>query len=294
MTKPLDDRVSEIVSQSGYPLEYKVATMLEGIVTDIQTHTSFIDVETEKEREIDIKAFIECEVLPETTIHLIIECKNIPGNLWVFKKLPFYFMPTSAIKKMTDLTFLNRYDQYFSKVLEDKTKTLNFCKNINVYNDYLESILDENKSNKKTDNLFEANIKLIKSAFYEMNDLKIMHEEIYDDYKENYESLSLYVNRTKGLISIIIPIIFFSGYMYEAYYDEDDKLITKPIEKAKLITGVHNKKYPGRYCVEVISEKYIDKYCDELLNDLNYIVTLIKKHYNEDYLLQLKSLLNLK
>ena len=97
------DRLKELIRQSGFPLQIEVASFLDSVrvpmkLQDMQVSTSayYLDKDTKKGRELDIKALIPIKYKGKVKgksfdkigafLRLLIQCKRIPGNVWMFFK----------------------------------------------------------------------------------------------------------------------------------------------------------------------------------------------------------------
>jgi hypothetical protein len=89
------DHLKELIRRSGLPLELEIAGFLSRKKQwTVSTKPSYLDKDVHAGRSIDILAdyAIWEDIQPDTCFHhveLLIECKKIPGNAWVFVKPSF-------------------------------------------------------------------------------------------------------------------------------------------------------------------------------------------------------------
>ena len=224
------DYLKELILRSGFPLEIEITSFLTekcklidykymGIETDILTCAYYLDKDEGKGRELDIKARVpistEIKKSPMIYLNLLIQCKNIPGNAWVFFKSPHRIKPHSAeyccgvTSVLNVLKWLPRLDFEFKFLLDKRFEGL---PTTTVFDEY---ILDKNTSNNQKDNLFDAVISLAKATSYEV-------ELANRSYKKDIEKLCVEETDAEdlalllGYAEIFYPIVIFSGKMYVA------------------------------------------------------------------------------
>jgi hypothetical protein len=88
------DHLKELILNSGLPLEIEIVSYLanrSSLMSDldeISTSTHYLDKDEGKGRELDINMKIgvssEKKTSPMVFLNLLIECKKILGNAWIF------------------------------------------------------------------------------------------------------------------------------------------------------------------------------------------------------------------
>jgi hypothetical protein len=85
------DFIKKELKKKGYPLEHFVQGILDSKEWYVQPNAYFLDKDTQKGREIDIMAEYECSEFSTWTSffpRLLVECKKMLGNAWVFFSTP--------------------------------------------------------------------------------------------------------------------------------------------------------------------------------------------------------------
>ncbi|GAA2415700.1 hypothetical protein GCM10010191_27530 [Actinomadura vinacea] len=91
-----EDRIRKWLQEQGYPLELQVAEILRTVATGWSHWRSYIDPNTDKEREIDIMGYFDDEPL---SVHLVFECKHSGDKPWIlFSTDQTYTDPQSLLR----------------------------------------------------------------------------------------------------------------------------------------------------------------------------------------------------
>ena len=110
--------ISEL-KKKGYPLENYVQSLLSGKEWHVQPNAYFLDKDTVKGRELDIRAefadFKICNNNVDFLVYLLVQCKKIPSNAWVFFSVPHkeyvFGMPkVSHIRKLLNVSSYEIFD----------------------------------------------------------------------------------------------------------------------------------------------------------------------------------------
>jgi len=281
------EKIRDLTLRSGYILENEICTYLNNVmkVDWLVSHYPFVDIDTGKDRELDIYARYECEdeegALP-LSFTFLIECKMIPGNVLVLRRLPSFWKGESEypiLNFYTILEVIGMKDFEIYKKLSDKENNIHFFDSKNYYNDFQEYVINKKLSNRRNDNIFESNIKVIKASHYEVenykkNSISVISELYYEGFWDKVTEQGTY-------ISLSCPLIIFDGDMYEVLL-KDNELIPRKIKHAQLITQIKNKLYEGSYAVDIINPDYIETYFNKIKND-EKIIRNIQKTLSEDY-----------
>lgn len=267
------------IKKSGYPLESHVTSVISSRKDWIlYFNPYFWDKDENKGREIDIKATYSSDELYNRgssvfmTLSLIIECKRIPGNAWVFFKSPAD--PYSPILRCSWFDFFKGLEgDTLSHVISNK-KSTHFDRCSAKSTQYAEYIISQNESNKRRDNIWGSVIKLVKACSEEVENLKDEDRKIIEDLR--FEGLDLWVERPDSTISFVYPVIVFEGKLYEASIE--DEIILRRKHYIQLHIDFSSKNYKGKFCIDVISRSFFKKFLNHIENDVKVFENRILKH----------------
>lgn len=288
------DHLKELILKSGFPLEIEICSFLlkrcilisEDV--DIVTGAYYLDKDVGKGRELDIKVKIPIigqkgEKSPMIFLNLLIQCKSIPGNAWIFFQPPHRITPICASTSILDAM------EWIPRAHVDFTfqEGLHF-KNIPITTTYNEYILDKNTSNKRDDNLFEAIISLAKATSYELETSVQGDRQLL----ERFSAKSL-LEHPPNFAEIIYPTIVFDGKMY----------MVKNVEKGKEMdlletnhVGLFLDYVSGSYDVEliidIVHKKEFEKFFEKIITDIKILQEALRgevgKKFTEEVLKALK------
>ena len=163
-----EPRIWDLIQKSGIPLELEVYRKIVARPNwDAIPSEMYIDPDEGKERELDLHAVREEGSIHNRVnivLHLVIQCKKVPGNAWVFFPIEglMGFVPTLGTVELAsirrprdivrdfDMLGLNSGDPIASR-------------------HYLELALDDDRTNrrgKNPENLFEAKVTVTKATLY--------------------------------------------------------------------------------------------------------------------------------
>jgi len=291
------------ILESGFPLEFYVSSVLSTSGWRVYPNSYFLDKDEMKGRELDIKAESD-EIEIETSqgyvgikIFLLIECKKIPGNAWIFFKVPSSSFAPQLSYSMFDFLFQRTDDiSYTSSSYGDiranhemPTHFDNFFVSEShlAFTNYTEIIVNEKESNKRTDNLWSSIITLVKAISQTQQDFFAVYEF---EEKEGYLRQSVqkggYLQDT---IKFIFPVIVFEGKMVEAVYKQGD-IQLKNCDYVPLNINYKSGNYEGEYFIEIVHKTFFEEYFKTIENDRE-ILKIRAKKYSEGYLKELKEAL---
>lgn len=231
----------------------------------VSVGTYYLDKDEKKGRELDIKVPIPIFYRGRIGVflNLLIACKGIPGNAWVFFKTPHertlgYPCCTSILDS---LERNNRLDYSFKYLpglhYRDVMKTT-------VYQEYISA---EKKSNKKVDNLFEAIITLAKATSYDL-------ENSTEEFKNNIDKLG----PTNGsgfwfpILKLFYPTIIFDGKIYLAektdVYGEMD---LTPIDHICLSFHYLSGSDDIDLYIDIVQREAFDKFFNTIIKDVEVL-----------------------
>jgi hypothetical protein len=254
--------IKSALKKKGYPLENYVQALLVGKNWHVQPNAYFLDKDTNKGRELDIKAYYEAFASNSWSgfiLNLLIQCKKLPGNAWVFFSVPRQSALYTRISKydLTEFLKLGKLEIY------DKKGT-HFDKSEVLATNYCEIITDKERSNKRDDNIWECVMTLIKATSQEL-------EKEHADFKQYLEqdlgSSDEFVEDPSELVSIFYPLIVFDGKMYEAIFSNDEITLEKR-EYVQLFVDYQSGRYKGEFCIDVITKERFSDYLKDVQDDL--------------------------
>lgn len=171
------------IEKKGYPLERYVGGLLRERGWDVYPNVHFYDKDTKKDRELDIKAekslyaenYTEISHEVEVIVRLLIQCKRIPGNAWVFFKGP----EAKYTVFVSSPEFVTVLDAFRNIKKEDRVHLMDLLGNISLSklhywkgffsSGYSEIIVEDKLSNRRDTNLWGSVVSLIRATNEEKN-----------------------------------------------------------------------------------------------------------------------------
>lgn len=291
MTGDIEDAIWADIDRAGIQLELRVASLLSKRNWGAGIHPHYLDYDEDKVREFDVSAFRSQELDTEfsTTknysldfrVHLLLECKKIPGNAWTFfiphdedlrKKYRSSFDEGNGAAVAIHSFPGGRYDwtgfDPFNQILRKE-------KHADVITDvYHESILDKKKSNKRDDNIFEASITIAKALEYYRDEALKEQAEAWRQYvaellgfktAEATRRFLLEQNLFDGY-KVFQPLIVFEGELNVA------EMGTRKMRSAnvvRLLVNYESSKYKISNCqVDICHVDYLGEYIDTMAQAL--------------------------
>ena len=183
-------------------------------------------------------------------IKLLIECKKIPGNAWVFVKPSFKFPPPPyTYRSVFNVIESSSQDAY------PLFHNLHYDRNCPIAIYSKEYILDEKRSNKRDDNLYGSIVSLAKATSFEV-----------EQETESFETECKYAIVPPDWMTYIYPIIVFDGKMYLAEKKED--FILTPTEHVLLSSRYISGRYNINFGIDIVHRKTFERFFQEIENDL--------------------------
>ena len=252
------------LKKRGYPLESYVQSLLVSKKWHVQPNAYFLDKDTDKGRELDIKAIFDdfkSYSWSHLIINLFIQCRKLPGNAWVFFSPPKLSAPYKHITKygLTDFLRLGS-----SPLGIFDPKGTHFDKSEILATNYCEVITDKKKSNKRTDNIWECVITLIKATSQELQEASTDTRQFIDVDEGSFDE---FIKDPFELVSIFYPLIVFDGKMYEAKFSNDE-ITLEAKEYVQLFVDYISGRYKGRFFIDIVSKEGFSEYLKNIFNDL--------------------------
>lgn len=264
-------RLKELILRSGFPLQIEISSSLTKHFTatdslvQILTSAYYLDNDEEKGRELDIKVKIpifpqKIRVSPTVFLTLLVQCKNIPGNAWVFFKSPQKIYSTCESTSILDaLEWTLPLHRSFTRLNGLHLRDLLIT---NVYDEF---VLDKNASNKRDDNLFEAIISLAKATSYE-------YETSVSDHKKMLENISKEDAAYLNYAEIFYSAVVFSGKMYLVEeVEKGPKMRLTPVDHVGLRVDYISGSYDIKLVVDILHKKAFKKYEQMIIRDMEIL-----------------------
>jgi len=255
ITTSSDDDIKKFLAgkmkASGLSLEDEVAKILQARQYTVRRNVPFYDMDEPKSRAIEIVGhhfFPDDKYFKKGVLHsiaqlaLVIECKNISGNIWVFSmdNLPSFSFPEFASMN------------YGQKDPALNVMPLEPIQNVTYVSGYDEFIFDDSKSNKKLDNLYSAIHTVTKATLY-----------LKESFNENFKKLKNWRPKNQDYILHFVffqSTIIFNGKMY-VKYDNNGHTEFKPVEYVQMeksYISKDNKSSQGM--IHIISSESLENY----------------------------------
>lgn len=273
----------EQLEKTGYPLEMYVTGILREKGWETHSSVSFYDRDSRKDRELDIRA--EKKIFPENLdltvyIRLLIQCKKIPGNAWVF----FEHTPFSGLPKI--ITVLDAFGDVDKDCLDHLVTPLFPISNQEGTHYHLgfqserggEFIFDKKLSNKRNSNLFEAVVSLIKAVSWEtqtcLQDECLV--EIIDELQKG-KILRWAQAGAPQCIYFVFPLIVFEGKMYSAKFPLAEKNFNEK-NYVHVWKEYKSANYNEKLSIDVVEKQFLPTYLTMIENDLNLIKNVLEEN----------------
>jgi len=220
--------IRDQLKRRGFPLESYIQGLLVDSDWHVQPNTYFLDKETNKGRELDLEAIYDS--FPSSTwtkiiIRLLIQCKTLPGNAWIFFSPPKKSATAVLIHKSDMTDFLRSLDKWaplefssFDTAIFGSKET-HFEKREARTTNYCEVIIDKTKSNKRTDNIWESAVTLVKAISQELDEFQ---SDARRYLMEDLGSFTEFDEKPFDVAHVFFPIIVFEGKLYTATFLNND------------------------------------------------------------------------
>jgi len=248
------------LKKKGYPLENYVQSLLYGKKWQVYPNAYFLDKDSKKGRELDIKAMYEHPDFKTRTSffpRLLIQCKKIPGNAWIFFSTPSY-SPINILH-----SGLTKWLDAFEHGIFSDTGSHNYQ---TFATNYCEIVTDKATSNRKENNIWESVITLIKAS----------SQEIEKDFADSQQylletgSFEEFAKHPSEIIYVFYPVIVFEGDMYEAKF-VDNTVILEQRDYVRLFVDYDSGHYKGQFCIDFLNKLKLVDYIDEIEKDMDIL-----------------------
>lgn len=293
------DRLREFIRQSGFPLEIELSSVLDSARDhkklkdmDVSMGAYYLDKDTKQGRELDSKVSIPIRYKGELKgkkrnligmfLDLLIQCKKIPGNAWVFFKTPQEIVSVPQCTSVLDClewvprshsSFAFLPDLHYGNVLKTT-----------IYDEY---ILDENRTNKKVDNLFEAIVTLTKATAYELDTTIQGLRDTIDRFKD----ISYY---PVGYVKLFYPVVVFDGKMYIAEKTKEyGEMDLTPIDHVCLFFDYISGSYDIDLHIDIVQREAFDEFFQSVVRDIEILEKALENKTGIKFREEVKNALNL-
>lgn len=257
----LKSKISKWLEQQGYPLEMRVASILQNCGFRVVQSEYYTDPESGDSREIDIVAISQREIHGVLfRISLLIECKRSTDKPWILFTSP-----------STGLAGPARVSQRAANSL-GKNFLLEACREKAVQ-DLPMFAMPERPAYGVTqaftsgkDVCYSAVTSASKAAYATVAEL--------DEIKEQRKKAMRFFPRTRDICSIALPVVIVEGELFETYLDEGSSVIVNEVNRGTL---VWRNQVVGRphTIVDIISSSNIDEYAMKVYAEITELFELI-------------------
>lgn len=259
--------IKKELKKKGYPLENYVQSLLVRNNWHVQPNAYFWDKDTNKGRELDIMAtyeYMKSNSCSDFLLYLLIQCRSLPGNAWIFFSDPGQSAKYEHISKSGLAEILEHRDLFiFANEIFSKKET-HFDRSQVLATNYCEIITDKEKSNKRIDNIWECAITLVKATSQEKDKGDIDCKRYIE---EDLGSPDEFVKNPCELVFLFYPLIVFEGKMYEAKFFKDDIVLDEK-DYVQLFVDYQSGNYKGEFCIDVVTKEKSKEYMEDIRNDL--------------------------
>lgn len=206
--------LKESVKKSGFSLENDVTKILKKNYK-VRREIPFYDKDQEVGRAFDVEAskffpdeshFKKDELHSIAQYKLLIECKNIPGNIWVFSSDE---PPGISLPEHSSINQGKKPDPVFNVTPYSEIPGIPYASGYDEY------VFDKKKSNKQPKNLFSAIMTVTKAIHHE----KTMLATTFENMKH------ITLKKQKYILHIVFlqSVIVFTGKIYLTKYHSKDE-----------------------------------------------------------------------
>lgn len=223
------------INESGFSLENEATKILKKYF-DVNRDVPFFDKDENKGRAFDISArkffpddsHFDKEVLRSIAQYdLVIECKNIPGNIWAFflDEDPSFTLPLYA--SMNE----KGKDPAITVIPTEPIKNIPY---VSAFDEY---IFDNAKTNKQTNNLYSALMTVTKAARHKKDYLRRSFKALINSgWTPKAQKYILH-------FTFFQPVIIFSGKIFIIKYDASGNPEFESVKFVQKARGYVSKDY---------------------------------------------------
>lgn len=255
MKNDLKTKVKEWISKQGYPLEMRVAEILQQVNFNVNLSCYYEDSREKLYREIDVVATDSiCDIHNISfDVRFILECKYSGDKPWII------FQSNSDIELRKHFEILRRFSSKYGYVALSE-----ISKNKDAQNNFLFSLPEEmgyglTRAFENTNDMtFKAINSVLKATKY---------------FVSQFDSIN--ANSLIGYIAIAFPIIVIDGQLFNCKLNKNNEVEVAESEMGYLL--VRNEEY-GTYdsIISVVTLKAFPNYVRNLAKGCEDLKTIIK------------------
>lgn len=281
MNQPSEKEIIEALEESGYLFEQDVATLLEDLDFHVETSYAYTDLDQDKSREIDIRAFKETykdeSNKVQIFVELLVECKDFGSPLVFLERIKNereaehstpqeYIFPAKHYRVNLDknsyreehpFQYFNLKDSHY--YYKEKNKATQFSK-----------IYRKNKT-------WSAN-----------------HEGIYDTLilplaklLEVRKKAAVQLCQGSGRaeewkrIWLFFPMVVLRDHLYSYEYSTPTRKLAEK-ERVSFVRQLDYSNLKGFYLIDFVKYDHLNDYvCKEIANFTNSVIDLLKNRPND-------------
>jgi len=264
---PTDEQILTALEKSGFLFEQEIATILEGNGFHVETSWSYLDLDTKKSREIDLRAvktYLHNEEYKiQVFAEILVECKDSSS--------PFVFLERQKNKRET--TTLHPKEYIFPRKTYRKELSTNSFREVPAFTHLG---LASSHYYFKSPNKATQFSKVVRKG----SDWVANHEGIYDSLflpiaKAVDASLkSQPSSRNTGewrIVWLIFPVVVLRDHLMTLTMDGEDKSLTEK-GRVTFVRNLDSDTLKGDYLVDFVTSHYLQNY---LNNDVGQFASAI-------------------
>lgn len=284
--RDLKDFIIEQIEKSGFTLERYAINLLIKNGWSVYPSTHFHDKDSDTDREFDVWAEKEVFLTDEKKFRflllkfrLLIECKKIPGNAWIFFPGPVLKGATFSSHPRV-YTLLDAFDLEPDILIPTIALDFHYQKGF-FSSGYTEVVINEELSNKQTNNLMGSIISIVKATCEEKN--SYLNDEGVIDYVGRLkagEVLEWVNNGSPMSICYVFPIVIFEGKMFSAKFP----LSKENLNEASYVRHMSEYKsanYAEYAGIDIVEKRFLPEYVKEINNDIRLLTKAMRKQGHE-------------
>ncbi|MCI5057099.1 MAG: hypothetical protein MRY83_13380 [Flavobacteriales bacterium] len=284
MNYPTKEEILNALQKSGYLFEQDVATEFEKLGYHVDTNYAYNDTDTDKSREIDVRAFKQIYKNDELNAHIyveiLVECKN--------SETPLVFIEREKNKREqapTPKEYIFPFSEYHKRVGENKVSLHKPFQYLNLSRHHYHY----KESNKATQ---------FAKIFRKGRDWVANHEGIYDslilpqakllEYRKK-DIINYCRNDKQKVVWLFFPVVVLKDYLYSYDLTKDDDNLTEK-KRISFVRNLDAANLKGSYLVDFITFGHIKNYIQKEVEKFSgSIASLIEEDKEKNLILNRES-----
>lgn len=272
MDEELRKKIITDIKKTGFPSELKVASVLRKNNWTVEQNGTYVDYETNRSREIDIKSYKLFKQKKSNFyffLHLIIEVKK-SERPWVFFTSKNEKEPIFGFKGPGYLQ-IHVADNFDSKILSAYEMGKNFPRNNEdtIGINYYEAFKSPNEPSK----IYEALLSSIKAAYHKVKESENHWETNTKKFDPN-ERIEL---------DIYMPVVIIDGMVCKAALSDDESVTVEKSDYVPLEISHSTKPYDDHisYYPEVMTLDYLESFLQKITTWGESITEITENNLNK-------------